>query len=84
MCLEIGGSGWWKGIGINRRKPTIEGEGGDIPYREVGANADGKLSLNLSFWKAKAFGVHTYVGTERNVELEKGWKMVLYWRKDSR
>ena len=84
VCLKIGGSGWWKGIGIDNHDPTIKGEGRDMPCHWVKTNADGTRSLTLTFWKAKAFGAHTYVGTEYNVEVEKGWKMVLNWKKDSR
>lgn len=80
VCLEIRTtSGWWKGLGINREEPTVEGEGnGRVLCTRVEP-----ASLTFHFWKAKLFGVHTRVGTA-NVNLEKyaGHRVMFIWQQD--
>lgn len=81
VCLEVGeaSTGWWKGIGLNTKSPTIEGNRGDgIQCTQVSA-----ASTNVYYWKAKAFGAHTPVGSEV-VDLSKaaGKRFTIKWVKD--
>lgn len=80
LCLDVtSASGWWKGIGIDQTEPTIQG-----------AAADGEQCAYISpevarvtFWKAKAFGVHTQVGTG-SIDLTKysGYEVHFSWLAD--
>ena len=59
VCLSVStASGWWKGVGINRTSPTVEGtldDGVQCADTRPGV-------VSFTFWKAKGFGVHTQVG----------------------
>lgn len=60
LCLTVTStSGWWKGIGVDQTQPTIQGSSAD---GEQCTNV-GPEVVSLTFWKAKAFGIHTEVGT---------------------
>jgi hypothetical protein len=80
VCLEIRtSSGWWKGLGVGRSEPTVEGEGqGNL----VCARAEpGTVTFN--FWKAKLFGVHTRVGaTTVNLSAYAGHRIRVSWQQD--
>lgn len=81
VCLEVAidGGGWWKGIGLNSRQPTLEGEEKEgiqctvIPAQEVKVN----------FWKAKFGGRHAPVG-QGSVDMTEfgGYRVVFKWVKD--
>jgi hypothetical protein len=80
VCLEIRtSSGWWKGLGVGRTEPTVEGEGqGNL----VCARAEpGTVTFN--FWKARFFGIHSWVGaTEVNLSAYAGHKILFTWQQD--
>ncbi|MFB3132459.1 MAG: hypothetical protein ACE10K_08055, partial [Rhodothermales bacterium] len=81
VCLEVAAtsSGWWKGIGLDSTQPTLEGERSDgIQCTEI---LSGRKQV--TFWKAKAFGVHTNVGVRRvDLSDRAGYKVVFKWIKD--
>ena len=60
ICLnQPRADGWWKGLGVNRSEPTLEFEGSDTQCQPVAPGA-----IQVAFWKAKTFGLHTPVGTQ--------------------
>lgn len=81
VCLEVGeaSTGWWKGLGLNTKNPTIAGDRGDgIQCTQVSA-----ASTNVYYWKAKGFGVHDPVGSEA-IDLSNagGKRFTIKWVKD--
>jgi hypothetical protein len=79
ICLQIVTvSGWWKGIGANRDDPTVQGEGSAL---RCSPTAPGRVTF--TFWKAKAFGIHTKVGST-TIELSQyaGHRATFTWQKD--
>ncbi len=78
VCLQVStASGWWKGVGINQVNPTVQGQASE--GLQCASVQPGKLSF--TFWKAKAFGVHTSVGS-RTVDLSAyaGSRVTLDWK----
>ena len=80
VCLQVQTqSGWWKGIGLNERSPTLEGERHD----GLKCTTISPGRIDIAYWKAKVFGVHTYVGT-RTLDLRpyKDHEVMFTWKKD--
>ena len=80
VCLQVQtSSGWWKGIGLNEREPTLAGEKSD----GLKCTTIGPRLLKVTYWKAKMLGVHTPVGT-RTLDLRpyKDHAVTFTWRKD--
>ncbi len=79
ICLEIlTATGWWKGIGANRDEPSVQGDGNAVRCIPT---APGRI--NLTFWKAKLFGIHTKVGAGA-VDLSRyaGQRALFVWEKE--
>ena len=80
VCLQVQTeSGWWKGIGLNLYEPTLEGERRD----GLKCTTISPGRIDVAYWKAKAFGVHTYVGT-RSLDLRQymNHEVMFTWKKD--
>lgn len=80
VCLKVQTeSGWWKGIGLNERAPTLEGERSD----GLKCTTIDPGRIDVAYWKAKVFGVHTYVGT-RSLDLSQymNHEVMFTWKKD--
>ena len=80
VCLQVQTkSGWWKGIGLNQSEPTLEGERSD----GLKCTTISPGRIDVAYWKAKVFGVHTYVGT-RSLDLRqyKNHEVMFTWKKD--
>lgn len=80
VCLQVQtSSGWWKGIGLNEREPTLAGEKSD----GLKCTTLAPRLLKVTYWKAKLLGVHTPVGT-RTLDLRpyKDHAVTFTWRKD--
>lgn len=60
VCLALRNNvSWWKGIGLNSEDPTIDAEGSETTRcRDIQPGL-----VNVTFWKAKAFGAHTRLST---------------------
>jgi hypothetical protein len=80
VCLQVQtSSGWWKGIGLNEREPTLAGQKSD----GLKCTTIAPRLLKVTYWKAKILGVHTPVGT-RTLDLRpyKEHAVTFTWRKD--
>ena len=80
VCLQVQtSSGWWKGIGLNDREPTLAGQKSD----GLKCTTLAPRLLKVTYWKAKLLGVHTPVGT-RTLDLRpyKDHAVTFTWRKD--
>jgi len=56
VCLQVQtSSGWWKGIGLNDREPTLAGQKSD----GLKCTTLAPRLLKVTYWKAKLLGVHT-------------------------
>jgi hypothetical protein len=62
ICLEIEEVTWWKGLGIGRPEPTLQVERGQGLYRCTDVEPGW---VDITFWKAKMFGIHTRLATAR-------------------
>jgi hypothetical protein len=79
LCLELHGITWWKGLGIGRSEPTLT-----VSDRNVGdCTPVDPAMINVTFWKAKMFGVHTRIGTA-SLDLRRyaGHQVTLQWSAD--
>jgi len=86
---------WWKQIGITRTNNTetllaiqnhslILSENNSLAQIQIPANGI-QITKGISFWKAKAFGVHTPLSYKWNVlpAIRGGCRVKLIWKKDS-
>jgi hypothetical protein len=80
VCLQVKTqSGWWKGIGLNERDPTLAGQKSDGLRCTIIAPG----LTNVAYWKAKGFGIHTPVGTSRlDLRQYKDHEVIFTWRTD--
>jgi hypothetical protein len=80
VCLQVTTkSGWWKGIGLNERDPTLAGQKSDGLKCTIIAPG----LINVAYWKAKALGIHTPVGTSRlDLRQYKDHEVIFTWKTD--
>jgi hypothetical protein len=80
VCLQVKTqSGWWKGIGLNERDPTLAGQKSDGLRCTIIAPG----LTNVAYWKAKGLGIHTPVGTSRlDLRQYKDHEVIFTWRTD--
>jgi hypothetical protein len=80
VCLQVTTkSGWWKGIGLNERDPTLAGQKSDGLKCTIIAPG----LINVAYWKAKALGIHTPVGTNRlDLRQYKDHEVIFTWKTD--
>jgi hypothetical protein len=80
VCLQVQTkSGWWKGIGLNERDPTLAGQRSDGLRCTIIAPG----LINVAYWKAKGLGIHTPVGTSRlDLRQYKDHEVIFTWRTD--
>lgn len=79
ICLQLVGITWWKGIGVGQTEPTLQArDDNKSQCTEVAPD-----QYSLTFWKAKAFGVHTRMGSG-SLDLRRyaGHKVTLRWSAD--
>jgi hypothetical protein len=80
VCLQVRTeSGWWKGIGLNERDPTLAGQKSD----GLRCTTIAPGLINVAYWKAKMFGIHTPVGTRRlDLRQYKDHEVIFTWKRD--
>jgi hypothetical protein len=80
VCLQVKTkSGWWKGVGLNERDPTLAGQKSDGLRCTIIAPG----LINVAYWKAKGLGIHTPVGTSRlDLRQYKDHEVIFTWRAD--
>lgn len=80
VCLQVKTeSGWWKGIGLDERDPTLAGQKSDGLKCTIIAPG----LINVAYWKAKALGIHTPVGASRiDLRQYKDHEVIFTWRTD--
>ena len=80
VCLQVRTkSGWWKGIGLNERAPTLAGQKSDGLRCTIVAPG----LINVAYWKAKTLGMQTPVGSSRlDLRQYKDHEVVFTWRTD--
>jgi hypothetical protein len=80
VCLQVKTkSGWWKGVGLNERDPTLAGQKSDGLRCTIIAPG----LINVAYWKAKGLGIHTPVGTSRlDLRQYKDHEVIFTWRTD--
>ena len=79
LCLELVNLTWWKGLGVGQDQPTLE----VLDDNKIRCTDVQPMQVNLTFWKAKMFGVHTRLGSAAlNLQGYGGHKVSLRWTAD--
>jgi TIR domain len=80
VCLQVKTkSGWWKGVGLNERDPTLASQKSDGLRCTIIAPG----LINIAYWKAKTLGIHTPVGNSRlDLRQYKDHEVIFTWRTD--
>jgi TIR domain len=80
VCLQVKTkSGWWKGVGLNERDPTLAGQKSD----GLRCTIIGPGLINVAYWKAKGLGIHTPVGISRlDLRQYKDHEVIFTWKTD--
>jgi hypothetical protein len=80
VCLQVKTeSGWWKGVGLNERDPTLAGQKSD----GLRCTTIAPGLINVAYWKAKMVGIHTPVGTSRlDLRQYKDHEVIFTWKTD--